>query len=84
MWELMEWLKVDDDDNMPWLCVGDFNEILFQHEKEGGNPRSQVCMDRFKGALELCELEDLGFTGDIFTWRNKLWRTPDGEWHTLW
>lgn len=33
--------------------------------------RSQACMDRFKGALEFCELEDLGSTGDIFTWRNK-------------
>jgi hypothetical protein len=28
-------------------------------------------LDRFKEALEFCELEDLGFTGDIFTWRNK-------------
>lgn len=25
-------------------CVGDFNEILFVHEKEGGNPRPQACM----------------------------------------
>lgn len=28
-------------------------------------------MDRFKGALEECELMDLGFTGDPFTWRNN-------------
>lgn len=21
---------------MPWLCAGDFNEVLYQHEKEGG------------------------------------------------
>ena len=26
-------------DQMPWLCAGDFNEILFHHEKEGGVPR---------------------------------------------
>ncbi|VAH55769.1 hypothetical protein VPH35_041824 [Triticum aestivum] len=27
-------------------------------------------MDRFKSALEECELDDLGFIGDAFTWRN--------------
>jgi hypothetical protein len=28
-------------------------------------------MDRFKRALELGDLHDLGFEGDVFTWRNK-------------
>lgn len=54
--------------SMPWLCAGDFNEILHHHEKEGGVPRSQTCLDRFKEALEDCELLDLGFTSDIFMW----------------
>jgi exonuclease III len=31
----------------PWLCLGDFNEILLACEKEGGVPRGQGCMDRF-------------------------------------
>ncbi|PUZ46701.1 hypothetical protein GQ55_7G103600 [Panicum hallii var. hallii] len=45
----------------PWLCMGDFNEILVGHEKEGGMPRPQVCMDQFRQALEECSLVDLGF-----------------------
>jgi len=69
-WERMEWLKDQDNEQLPWLYVGDFNEILFHHEKEGGS-RSQSCLDLFKGALEVYELDDLGFSGDIFTWRNK-------------
>jgi hypothetical protein len=52
----------------PWLCAGDFNEILFS--QDGERPRSQSCMDRFRETLEYCRLHDLGFDGDIFTWRN--------------
>jgi len=55
----------------PWVCLGDFNEILLTGEKEGGPPRHQACMDRFREALEDCELADLGFEGDPFTWRNN-------------
>jgi hypothetical protein len=33
-----------------WLCRGDFNEILMSHEKEGGVPKPQICMDRFREA----------------------------------
>lgn len=54
----------------PWLCLGDFNEILFDYEKEGGQPRPAGCMERFRNALADCNLDDLGFMGDIFTWRN--------------
>lgn len=28
-------------------------------------------MDSFKQALEVCELRDLGYEGDLFTWRNQ-------------
>jgi hypothetical protein len=70
-WELLAGLHNQDTEHLPWLCADDFNEIIFHHEKEGGNPRPQVYIDRFKNALEVCELDDLGFVGDVFTWRNK-------------
>ena len=44
--------------------------FFFFHEKEGGRLRSQACMDRFRDALEHCDLHDLRFEGDMFTWRN--------------
>ena len=44
----------------PWLCLGDFNEILLGCEKEGGPARPQTCMDAFKEALDDCNLSDLG------------------------
>jgi hypothetical protein len=55
----------------PWVCLRDFNEILWTGEKEGGPPRHQACMDRFREALEDYELVDLGFEGDPLTWRNN-------------
>ena len=55
----------------PWLCVGDFNEVLLGYEKEGGQPKAQGCMDRFREALDDCSLTDLGFVRDPFTWRNN-------------
>jgi hypothetical protein len=51
------------------VVLGDFNEILFSHEKEGGNPRRQNCMQAFQDALTDCDLEDLGFSGEPFTWK---------------
>lgn len=51
-WELLRDLFVQHERNsMPWLCAGDFNEILFHHEKEGGIPMSQSYLDHFIGIL---------------------------------
>ena len=55
----------------PWLLAGDFNEILYAHEKERGRQRGQQFMDNFRDALQECGVEDLGFEGDRFTCRNN-------------
>jgi hypothetical protein len=55
--------------NIPWVIIGDFNEILFNHEKEGGNPQPDGHLNAFRDALMDCGLEDLGFSSDKFTWR---------------
>lgn len=53
-WTLLRDLHAQE--NLPWLCAGDFNEILFQHEKEGGSLKSQSQMDRFREAIVDCDL----------------------------
>jgi hypothetical protein len=53
------------------MCIGDFNEILYSFEKEGGVPKPQAHMDKFRDVLDFCNLQDLGFEGDMFTWRNN-------------
>ena len=54
----------------PWLCIGDYNEILASREKEGGNPKPLQLMNNFCNTLLHCNLIDLGYSGNIFTWNN--------------
>ncbi|KAI9176589.1 hypothetical protein LWI28_004709 [Acer negundo] len=56
---------------LPWLCIGDFNEILCAEEKEGGLVHQRQLIEGFREALDLCDLEDMGFVGPMFTWSNR-------------
>ena len=57
-------------DSLPWICIGDYNEILNSNEKQGRIPRPLMPMKEFRKTLLHCGLIDLGFQGNIFTWRN--------------
>ncbi|XP_073357794.1 uncharacterized protein [Aegilops tauschii subsp. strangulata] len=54
--------------SLPWAVIGDFNEILYSSEKDGGAPRHQMRLQAFQDALSDCSLEDIGYEGDRFTW----------------
>lgn len=58
-------------EKLPWLCIGDFNEVLTSQYKMGGNPPSPLRLLAFHDMLTTCGMEDLGFKGPRFTWRNK-------------
>ena len=52
---------------LPWMCLGDFNEILLAREKMGGDRCPQKQIDDFTTALNCCGFRDLGYTGPDFT-----------------
>ena len=56
---------------VPWLCFGDFNEILSKEEKLGGAPRPQQQMDSFRNVVDKCDFKDMGYCGLDFTWCNQ-------------
>ncbi|KAL0001943.1 hypothetical protein SO802_015724 [Lithocarpus litseifolius] len=57
---------------LPWLCLGDYNEILSQAEKAGRRLRPARQMDRFRMAISHCGFQDLGYRGSPLTWsRNR-------------
>lgn len=53
---------------LPWLVIGDFNDIARQSEKRGLNPHPDQLLQGFVGALQKCDLLDLGMLGYPFTW----------------
>ncbi|KAK4254647.1 hypothetical protein QN277_010000 [Acacia crassicarpa] len=65
---LRRWASSVED---PWLVMGDFNDLLSQAEKEGGNPRSLRKIINFQSLLSDCNLPDLEFKGSKYTWCNK-------------
>ncbi|KAH1122871.1 hypothetical protein J1N35_006031 [Gossypium stocksii] len=55
-WELLR--QLGQDQSMPWVVMGDFNEIMSSFEKKGGR----------LSTLEDCGLYDIGYSGRWFTW----------------
>ena len=61
VWELIS--ERGRDIGIPWLCLGDFNDILYNYEKKGGNIRAARKIKGFRMMIENCRLNDLGFKG---------------------
>ena len=57
--------------HLPWLCRGDFNELLRGYEKWGRVARSETQMAQFREVVDECGFLDLGFSGPQYTWWNK-------------
>ncbi|KAK4389947.1 hypothetical protein Sango_2331700 [Sesamum angolense] len=58
----------------PWLCAGNFNEILVNPKIGASRPRRQI--EEFRSCLYDCQLIDLGYSGYKYTWCNHR-ETPD-------
>ncbi|XP_074293374.1 uncharacterized protein LOC141620388 [Silene latifolia] len=66
-WELLRLLHTQS--SLPWVCLGDYNEILLSTEMKGGS-RPQWQMNRFREAVEDCGLRDVPWEGYNFSWDN--------------
>ncbi|KAL6579793.1 hypothetical protein OROMI_007817 [Orobanche minor] len=62
----------------PWMVGGDFNIVLYPHEKKGDNPPILSEMEEFRDAILECNLMDGGYVGPPFTWySNFIWQRLD-------
>ncbi|GLT80975.1 hypothetical protein SLA2020_523840 [Shorea laevis] len=54
----------------PWMIIGDFNDVVDQSEKFGGNQIFQTRVRAYLDCMNNCNMVDLGFIGNRFTWVN--------------
>ncbi|XP_060974102.1 uncharacterized protein LOC133039269 [Cannabis sativa] len=55
----------------PWCLMGDFNNVLSQSEKRGGNPYPQWLINGFQETVLACGLCDLELFGYPYTWEKS-------------
>lgn len=64
-WDLLRILKARH--NLPWLCMGEFNEITSVNEKMGGAIRPKAQMAGFQDAILDCGFLKVPYSGSVFT-----------------
>ncbi|XP_031112163.1 uncharacterized protein LOC116016139 [Ipomoea triloba] len=65
-WDLLRSLA--NRSTLPWVVLGDFNDLIFQNEKRGGNPHPDRLLRGFGEAVDDCGLLQLPMQGYPFTW----------------
>ncbi|XP_028114340.1 uncharacterized protein LOC114312309 [Camellia sinensis] len=68
-WELLR--RLNSQLALPWICARDFNEILFDFEESGLRGRDRYQMEAFRKVLGDCNLSNMGYIGNCFTWCNN-------------
>ncbi|KAJ8747844.1 hypothetical protein K2173_010053 [Erythroxylum novogranatense] len=59
--------------SFPWVCMGDFNNLMSASEKFGGHEYPRALLDGFRECIEDCNLIEVPLTGFGFTWDRRPW-----------
>lgn len=69
MWTLLR--RLVGLSSSPWLCFGDFNEILYLDDKNIGIDREASMIKKFRDVVHDCNLRDFSCKCYPFTWSNR-------------
>jgi hypothetical protein len=68
------WQQVADfanvNSNLPIVCLGDMNEIMYEYEKSNANVNVNR-VAQFRDLIKQSGLFDLGYNGPAYTWTNR-------------
>ncbi|KAL8106281.1 hypothetical protein AgCh_029900 [Apium graveolens] len=56
---------------LPWCLIGDFNDLIFAEEKQGGRMHPRGLLEGFVDTVNCRGLMNLGFIGTKFTWERS-------------
>lgn len=62
IWDVLKHIR--SSSHLPWLCIGDFNEVLHRSPHVGVQELSY----RFLEMVDVCGLYDLGYEGQSWTY----------------
>ena len=84
MWTILSDIRASSD--LPWMLMGDFNEVLHASEHDGMGNRTRAQMEAFKDALDTCGLSDIGYSGLTWTFEKKVAGAPSPGcvWIAVW
>jgi hypothetical protein len=69
-WDMLKYIK--SSSSLPWVCMGDFNEVLHRSEHVGVQERSNAHIAGFREMVDVCGLRDLGYEGRSWTFEKKV------------
>lgn len=61
---------VYDNYNLPMLCMGDMNDMLYDTDKSSPII-NRTRINAFQSLVKMCGFFDLGYSGPAYTWTNK-------------
>lgn len=68
-WEFIQLLA--NKSNLPWLIIGDFNDMLTAADKKGRHDHPTFLLDGFRRTIEDCALVELDLEGGNYTWEKS-------------
>jgi len=69
-WDMLKFIKASS--HLPWMCMGDFNEVLLREEHQGVQERSHAQIAGFREVVDVCGFHDLGYEGRSWTFEKRV------------
>ncbi|XP_074347087.1 uncharacterized protein LOC141685909 [Apium graveolens] len=68
-WSLIR--RLSGLDSLPWLIMGDFNDLMYESDKQGNVPHPNYLLNGFRETITDRHLSEIDLCGGNFTWEKS-------------